>query len=208
MKAKPVKIRTLIRERRISPMSPVVLASEKLEINWLPLFNDEYVYGPTPGIIEAADAVLSELKPRTVIDLFGGSGALSKLALMRGARKVIYVDSYPEAAKRNLRDLPEIEIVKEDAFKFLESDTSCDVLIADPPEELIDPLLRRVRRIREIAAKAALMWIGPSNKSVHRRRRLSGFRMTKLLEAWGDCFALLWKPGLREKVENVKRLLG
>ena len=95
MKAKPVKIRTLIRERRISPMSPVVLASEKLGINWLPLFNDEYVYGPTPGIVEAADAVLSELKPRTVIDLFGGSGALSKLAVMRGTRKVIYVDLYP-----------------------------------------------------------------------------------------------------------------
>ncbi len=204
---RPVRVRQLIKEKRLSPMSPPALIAEKLGIKWFMLFNDEYVYGPTPGIVEAADLLLAEFKPKTVIDLFGGSGALSKLAVIRGAENVVYVDFHPEAAARNLKNQKKVKIIEADALEFLENPVSCDILIADPPEELIDELLRKLPRIREISQKAALIWIGPSTKARRRVKRLAKFRMLELLDIWGDSFAVLWKPGLRKGIKNLKRLL-
>jgi len=201
---KPVKITQLIKSGRLSPMSPITLISEKLGINWLMMFDDEYVYGPTPGITEAADLLITHLKPKTVIDLFGGSGALSKLAVKKGVKKVVYVDLYPEAAVLNLKKQKGIQIIKDDVFDFLERDVRCDLLIADPPEDLIDEVLRRTKNIRRIIRKAALIWLGaypPAKKRMHKTRT------TTVIEAWGDSFAVLWKPGYSEKIRDIKKRL-
>ncbi|MEM4021697.1 MAG: hypothetical protein QXI18_04930, partial [Nitrososphaerota archaeon] len=69
---KPVRIDWLTRTAKVSPMSPLVLAAEKLGIRWLMLFDGEYVYGSSPGLIEAADALIRAMRPRSLIDLFGG----------------------------------------------------------------------------------------------------------------------------------------
>jgi len=201
-----VRVSWLIKSGRLSPLSPTALISEKLGIRWLPMFNGEYVYGPTPGLIEAADLLLAGLRPRVVIDLFGGSGALSKLAILRGARRVIYVDENPEAALLNLRRYrSRVEIVEGDAFTFLEGGVSCDVMIADPPEELIGRLLERLDAVRRIVRKAALIWLGPAERAASPPR---GGRMMTRMDAWGDSFLLLWKPGFGRVMREVKERLG
>lgn len=203
---KPVRIDWLTRTARVSPMSPLVLAAEKLGIRWLMLFEGEYVYGSSPGLIEAADALIKVIKPRSLIDLFGGSGAISKLAAMNGVKRIVYVDLHPEAARRNLRGVRGIKIVRGDAFEFLERGVECDLLIADPPEELADETARYLMRNRSIFRKAALTWIG-SDRPRGRFGRLSRSRMTEILEIWGDFFLLLWNRGLRGRIERVKRML-
>ena len=207
MRPRPVKLSWLIRSGRISPMSPIVLIAEKLGISWLMIF-DEYVYGPTPGIIEASDLLIRALKPRSVIDLFGGSGSLSKLAMRNGVKNVTYVDMYPEAAKLNLADhMNEVRIIKSDVFSFLEGRIECDLLLADPPEELIDKTVNAVISRREVFRKAALIWLGPSGRSRRRIGLLRGRRMVEVVSAWGDSFAIFWKPGLRSEIMRVKLML-
>ena len=207
MRPRPVKLNWLIRSGRISPMSPIVLIAEKLGISWLMIF-DEYVYGPTPGIIEASDLLIRALKPRSVIDLFGGSGSLSKLAMRNGVKNVTYVDMYPEAAKLNLADhMSGVRIIKSDVFSFLEGRIECDLLLADPPEELIDKTVNAVISRREVFRKAALIWLGPSGRSRRRIGLLRGRRMVEVVSAWGDSFAIFWKPGLRSEIMRVKLML-
>jgi len=207
VRPRPVKLSWLIRSGRISPMSPIVLIAEKLGISWLMIF-DEYVYGPTPGIIEASDLLIRALKPRSVIDLFGGSGSLSKLAMRNGVKNVTYVDMYPEAAKLNLADhMNGVRIIKSDVFSFLEGRIECDLLLADPPEELIDKTVNAVISRREVFRKAALIWLGPSGRSRRRIGLLRGRRMVEVVSAWGDSFAIFWKPGLRSEIMRVKSML-
>ena len=207
MKPRPVKLSRLVEDGRISPMSPVVLISEKLGIRWLNMFDGEYVYGPTPGLIEASDLLIKAFKPRSLIDLFGGSGAVSKLASRNGVRKIIYVDLYSEAAELNLRGEKAVTIIKRDAFEFMRSGVKADVVILDPPEELIPKALKALLRFRNVFRKAALIWIGPIERSRRYARALKGRRLIRILEAWGDSFAILWKPGFGDRVQKVERLL-
>ncbi len=207
-KVKPVEVRWLIESGRISPMSPIALITDRLRIEWLMMFDDEYIYGPTPGLVEVADVLIRVLKPKSIIDLFGGSGALSKLAVRSGVKNVTYVDLYPDAAVLNLRDVKGgLKIVRADAFNFLEKKIGCDVLFADPPEELINKFLNFHKRLREIFRKAALIWIGSSESSMKRVKALRNRRMTEIVSAWGDVFAILWKPGLSSKIKKVRQML-
>ena len=127
--------------------------------------------------------------------------------MRKGVRKVVYVDIFPEAAFLNLRNEKRLKIIRSDAFNFLRSGAKCDVLIMDPPEELIGKVLQLLRLIRQVFRKAALIWIGPSNSSKKYSRILRKQRLIDIVEVWGDSFAVLWKPGLRDKLIEFKKLL-
>lgn len=204
-KPRPVKLSWLIKTGRLSEFSPTALISERLGIRWLMMF-DEYVYGPGPGIIEILDLILKYVKPKSFLDLFGGSGALSKLAYVRGVRKITYVDLYPEAAILNLKRSIRVEIIKGDAMNFLELG-SYDVVVADPPREIIDELLMRIDDLRKTFRKICLIWIGEIDELEKRSLLLKNRRMVEIIKAWGDCFVVLWKPGFRKTVKHVKEIL-
>jgi len=205
---KPVEVRWLIRSGRLSPISPIALIADRLKLRWLTMFDNEYVYGPTPGIVEVADILLRILRPRSVIDLFGGSGALSRLAIERGVKRVTYVDIHPDAAILNLKGVKgALRIVKEDAFNFLKKKVKCDLLFVDPPIELVDKVVKSLGELRNVFKKAALIWAGSSEDSMTRVKELRGRRMTTIVKAWGDAFIIVWKPGLRDQIEKVKYML-
>jgi len=204
-KPRPVKLSWLIRTGRLSEFSPTALISEKLGIDWLMMF-DEYVYGPGPGIVELLDLILRYVKPKSFLDLFGGSGALSKLASLRGARKITYIDLYPDAAILNLKGISGVEIIKGDAMDFSRFGIY-DVVAADPPRELINRLLEEVDDLRKIFRKICLIWIGDVDELEERSTLLEGRRMLKIIRAWGDCFATLWKPGFGDIVKHIKDLM-
>lgn len=77
------------------------------------------------------------------LDVFSGSGAMGLEALSRGAQKVVFIDSHPNAIdclKRNINQLQVQSfsgILKGDVFamlKILEKEKACfDVVYADPP---------------------------------------------------------------------------
>ena len=76
----------------------------------------------------------------TVLDLFGGSGALGIEALSRGAAHAVFVESHPQTCrllKENLeavRLADSAEIFRTDALRFLnESAQLFDIIFLDPP---------------------------------------------------------------------------
>jgi len=205
LKPKVVRIEHLLKSRRLSRVSPLTLLSKELGIKWLMLWNG-YVYGPTPGIVEALDLLITSLKPKSMLDLFCGSGALSKLAYLKRVREITCVDLYVEAAKRNLQRCKNVKIIEGDALSF-KLYRNFDLVVADPPEELINKTLANLPRLRRVFRLAALIWIGPYHKAGRRVRLLKKKRMNTVLEAWGDGLAIFWKPKLRERIDSALRLL-
>jgi len=199
-----VRVDWLVGRGMLSEFSPVALLCGRIGVKWLTLW-DGYVYGPAPGLAETLDLLIESLKPRSFLDLFCGSGAFSKLAYIKGIKDTVCVDRFAEAAMRNLRGLG-VEIVEADALAYSPR-RRFDIVVADPPEELVDKVLGDLQRIRGMAGKAAVIWLGPYHKAGGRIRRLRGRRMVRVIEAWGDALALLWKPGYREKIEAVARLM-
>jgi 16S rRNA (guanine966-N2)-methyltransferase len=81
---------------------------------------------------------IGSFKDLRVADLFAGSGALGLEALSRGAERVTFVDSNPEAAsviRRNAEKLgatKRVEIIVGSALA-LPSSEPFDLILADPP---------------------------------------------------------------------------
>lgn len=205
MKPRVVEVEWLIGTRRLSKFSPLALISEKLKVKWMMLW-EGYIYGPAPGITEALDLLITVLKPKSMLDLFCGSGALSKLAYSKGVEKIVSVDLYPDAALRNLRRCRGIKVIGGDALS-LQLGEQFDLLVADPPEELVEKLLENLDRLRRLFRLAALIWLGPHQKAEQNIILLKSRRMVRILEAWGDTLAVLWKPGLGSRIASALRLL-
>ncbi len=205
MKPRVVEVDWLIGTRRLSEFSPLALISKKLRIRWVMLW-EGYTYGPTPGITEALDLLITVLKPKSMLDLFCGSGALSKLAYSKGVKKIVSVDLYPDAALRNLRRCRGVKVVGGDALSYQPGERF-DLLVADPPEELIEKLLENLGRLRQLFRLGALIWLGPYQRAERNIMLLRGRRMVRTLEAWGDALAVLWKPELGSRIASALRLL-
>lgn len=84
--------------------------------------------------------IQNKIKDSVVLDLFAGSGALGIEAISNGASKVYFVDNNKEiekVLKKNLRDMPNYEIIINDYNKALKSfrdnNTKFDIILLDPP---------------------------------------------------------------------------
>jgi len=74
-----------------------------------------------------------------VLDLCCGTGAFGIEALSRGASSATLVDVKPELAKKNIKDLDNVKVVKKDATQFIEQTGEVfDIIFVDPPYGKID----------------------------------------------------------------------
>ena len=84
--------------------------------------------------------IQNKISGSIVLDLFAGSGALGIEAISNGASKVYFVDNNKEiekVLKKNLRDMPNYEIIINDYNKALKSfrdnNIKFDIILLDPP---------------------------------------------------------------------------
>jgi SAM-dependent methyltransferase len=194
---KCVRIDELIESGRLSPFSPIALICNRLRVHWLP-YIDGYIYGPSPGITEVLERILSLLKPNSMLDLFCGSGAFSKLAYLMNVKKIKAVDIYVEAARRNLKKLEGIEVEEGDALRIRSG--RYDMVVADPPEEKIRELIDRLSELRRLYKDVAVVWVGPYHKAVEMIKTLSRDEKCIVVEAWGDAVAVFWKKKKHETI--------
>ena len=203
---KCVRVDELIESGRLSPFSPIALICSKLGVRWLP-YIDGYIYGPSPGITEVLERILSLLKPESMLDLFCGSGAFSKLAYLMNVKKVKAVDIYVEAARRNLKKLEGIEVEEGDALRIRSG--RYDMVVADPPEEKIRELIDRLPELRRLCRNVAIVWVGPYHKAGGMIKILSSEEKCIIVEAWGDAVAVFWKKKKHETIiERVVNNIG
>lgn len=94
----------------------------------------------TDRIKESLFAMIQEeIKDKTVLDLFSGSGALGIEAISRGCKKVVFIDKNIQAIKiikENITKLhiKNFNIIKSDFKTYLETTNELfDIIFLDPP---------------------------------------------------------------------------
>ena len=111
---------------------------------YLDVFPDECMRPTSNRAKEALfDIIQFDIKAKSFIDLFSGTGQIGIEALSRGASKVIFVEKSKKSLNiltKNIKkissivDLKSIEIYKNDAFKFLDQfKNKTDFLFSDAP---------------------------------------------------------------------------
>lgn len=117
-------------------------------------FEGEDIRPTTDRVKEAMFNLIQEhIRGASVLDLFGGSGALSFEALSRGAGSAVLLDIDPRSLalmQKNadkLGFLDKVSIINRAADAFLASaDTQFDIIFLDPPynKGFIQPLLEKI----------------------------------------------------------------
>jgi len=102
------------------------------------------------NIIEHSNNISSKLKEAIVLDLFSGTGSFGLECISRGAKKVIFNESYNIAIdilEKNIKNLNcenKCQILKSDCFNLLKNfNEKVDIIFMDPPfkEEKINELI-------------------------------------------------------------------
>lgn len=102
------------------------------------------ITGPLAGSMENMERVCEEHDISTVLDMFCGSGALSKIALEKGADSVVAVDLDVTSARKNLQEHSDrVELYEMDAFDF-EITEDYDLIITDPYYEIANDFIEKL----------------------------------------------------------------
>ncbi len=134
---------------------------------------------PTRAIVrEALFSMLGErIRGAEVLDLFAGSGALGLEALSRGAARATFVEHDGRALaalRRNIADcgLPDgcAEVDAVDVQRWVpRAGRRFDVVLADPPYALLQPLPEVLLRSGVLSPDAVLLLEGPRARLAPRR---------------------------------------
>ena len=95
------------------------------------------------NLIQHSNKIDIDVKNSIVLDLFSGSGSFGIECLSRGAKKVVFLENYPEALKvlekniKSLKNIKNYEIIKDDCFNFFRLNKRInlkfDIIFIDPP---------------------------------------------------------------------------
>ncbi len=132
----------------------------------------------TDRVKESLFAILGDLRGKTVVDLFAGSGALGLEALSRGAAAVVFVESEPRHLRTLATNLAKVRKSidsgaghegDENAVRVVRGDVrhlprllpelsgQVDIILADPPYQ---PGLRQFGAIELLGDETIAAWAG------------------------------------------------
>lgn len=98
----------------------------------------------TDYVREALFSTLGDVSDETVLDLFGGSGALSFEALSRGAKSALIIEKSRQVytlLKENIKHLKfnNIQTILKDSYRYLKAATGrYSLIFVDPPYQIGD----------------------------------------------------------------------
>lgn len=139
-------------------------------------FEGEKIRPTTDRVKESIFNIIAAYVPRAnVLDLFGGSGALSFEALSRGADSAVIVDISGESLdvirkNADMLDFGEkCSIVKSDAAAYLDgTKKKFDIIFLDPPynKGFIEPVLEKIAK-RGILADEGIIMLESDTTDMH-----------------------------------------
>jgi 16S rRNA (guanine(966)-N(2))-methyltransferase RsmD len=139
-------------------------------------FEGDEIRPTTDRVKESIFNIISQYVPSAaVLDLFGGTGALSCEALSRGAENAVIVDASDESLaviRENIKMLEfgdVCDIVKSDAVSYLErTDKRFDIIFLDPPynKGFIEPVLDAISK-RGILAEDGVIMLESDSTDMH-----------------------------------------
>jgi predicted RNA methylase len=104
---------------------------KEYNLSHLILAGSTIITGPLAGGMENLESICEEYDFESVLDLFCGSGAYSRIASEYGATEIKAVDIDTSAAEPNLSNVEGAEVVESDVFDY-NTESEVDLLIADP----------------------------------------------------------------------------
>jgi SAM-dependent methyltransferase len=138
---KLVTVREIVKSKKMSSLSPLLLIAKELKLNYL-IEENGLITGPAVGLSILIDKITKQLPIKSMLDLCCGSGAITKIANRNGVKKIVCVDKNTKAAELNIKKTNGIKIVKEDIMK-LEIEDFFDLIVLDAPREILPKISRR-----------------------------------------------------------------
>jgi 16S rRNA G966 N2-methylase RsmD len=132
-----------IKKRKLlSKYSPTYLLAKSLDLKYL-IKEGQTFTGPSFSLAILIDKITSNFSVNSLLDLCCGTGAITKIALLNGVKKVTCVDLNLKVVKENLSDLKEkIELIKADVLEF-KIKKFYDIVVLDAPLKIIDDFLKK-----------------------------------------------------------------
>ncbi|HDH91640.1 MAG TPA: methyltransferase domain-containing protein, partial [Candidatus Aenigmarchaeota archaeon] len=120
--------------------------------------------GPAVGLAIVIDKITRNLSIQNMLDLCCGTGALAKIALLNGVKKVTCLDLNLKVAKENLREFEgKVEFVESNIFKF-KPKKFYDLIVLDAPRDLLERLLKEFIPHLKRCCDIFVMWHGNSEE--------------------------------------------
>lgn len=163
-------------------------------------FEGQKIRPTTDRVKESLFNLIQEYIPEsTVLDLFGGSGALSFEALSRGANSAVCVDIDGDSIaliKKNAQNLKfdNIEIVNSDAMRFLHNaNRQFSVIFLDPPYNrgFIAPIIEAVCEL-DILGEGGIIVLESDFSDEH--SEFSGLEIVKQRK-YGRSYVTIYRRG-------------
>lgn len=97
------------------------------------LVRGRHLVGPNPGLLSVVEKIYKESVPKSALELFAGTGVVSRFLINQGVENVTCVDKgdHFDITKTSLEKLSGITCVREDAFHFRIPQVF-DLIVADP----------------------------------------------------------------------------
>jgi SAM-dependent methyltransferase len=179
VRMKILRIEDILKNKRISPISPPIMLAKELKLKYL-VEENRLITGPAIGLSLFIDKITRILPIKSMLDLCCGTGILSKIAQKNNVSKIVCVDKNIEAAIRNIENKRNIKIVKSDVLK-LDIDRFFDLIVLDSPRELLSKLFNRIK-----------YFISNSN----------------IFVLWhGSCEEIEWNENVRERLRNISKVV-
>lgn len=135
-----------------------------------------------------------------VLDLFGGSGALSFESLSRGAEAAVLVDIDPKSIKiinenkEKLRFVDEARVINKSAEEYLKStNDKFDIIFLDPPynKDFIKPIIESIIE-NDILAEDGIIVLESDHEDEH--GQMDGLSIIKQ-KKYGRTFVTIYQRG-------------
>ncbi len=121
------------------------------------------------NIMEHSNLLKFNFEKSTILDLFSGVGSFGLECISRGARKVTFIENYPETVKilkKNINHLnceKKSQIIEEDIFKIKSLSSlhkeKFEVIFLDPPykEKKLNHLLKNIIYLKLLKKKGLII---------------------------------------------------
>ena len=139
------------------------------------------------NLINHSKNINLEIENSLILDLFSGTGSFGVECLSRGARKVFFLENYPEALKileknvKSLKGISNYEIIQTDCFNFFKSDkkinSSFDIIFIDPPykEKKINEIIEKIKENNLLNEKGIVIIHRHKNDTIELTKKINIF---------------------------------
>jgi 16S rRNA G966 N2-methylase RsmD len=125
-----VSLREACRLGLISWKSPLAVMMRRYDLNRV-LIEGSVIAGPDLSLMRTVEELVSSNRVKSMLELFAGTGSLTKIAIMNGAEKCECVDLSTQACRENLAGLRQARILEMNAFAYRPRRSVYDLVVAD-----------------------------------------------------------------------------